>query len=45
MYSPLYASKDIKSKSSKMKLTGLHYISGKTHNDSKLCQKVVVFKV
>ena len=45
MCAPLYASKYLKSKSSKMKLTGLHYISDKTHNDSKLWQKMIVFKV
>ena len=34
-----------KSKSSKTKLTVLHYISDKNHNDSKFCQKVVILQV
>ena len=34
-----------KSKSSKAKLTDLHYISDKNHSDSKLYQKVIILKV
>ena len=34
-----------KSKSSKTKLTDLHYISDNNHNDSKLCQKAIILKV
>ena len=34
-----------KSKFSKMKLTDLHYIRDKNHNDSKLCQKFIILKV
>ena len=31
-----------KGKSRKTKLTGLYYISDKSHSDSKLCQKVII---
>ena len=34
-----------KSKSCKTKHTDLHYISDKNHDDSKLCQKVIILKV
>ena len=37
--------KPCKSKSSKMKLTDLHYISKKNHSDSKLCQKIIILIV
>ena len=37
--------KRYKSKFSKTKLAGLHYISEKNHNDSKLCQKFIILKV
>ena len=33
-----------KSKSSKTKPSDLYYLSGKSHSDSKLCQKVIIPK-
>ena len=33
------------SKASKTKITDLHDISDKNHNDSKLCQKVIIMEV
>ena len=33
------------SKSGKMKLTDLHYISDKNHSDYKLCQKVIILSI
>ena len=45
MYIKVIIHKLYKTKCSKMKFKDLYYISDKNHNDSKLCQKVIIFNV